>query len=72
MLNAGDGVVTEEDMELIMRQAGGASLGDAEVRTLIERVMASAGARENGMTFPVFAAALQGAAIDLSVDVPLE
>jgi len=69
---SGDGVVSKEDMELIMRQAGGASLTDVEIKSLIDNVFHEAGSRENGLTLPVFSASLKGINVGLAVEVPIE
>ncbi len=68
----GDGTVSSEDMDLIIRQAGGSSLSNAEIKALVENVLNHAGAEERGLKFPEFKAALDGAPIDLHVQVPLE
>ena len=70
---AGDGAVSREDMELIMRQMGGSSLSDAEVRALALRVFDAAGAPPTrGLTLAEFGAALEGGASQLSVEVPVD
>lgn len=56
-----------------MRQMGGSSLGDAEVRDLVKRVFKAAGAEPaEGLKLPEFKAALEGAKVNLCVDVPIE
>ena len=69
----GDGVVCREDMELVIRQAGGIYLTDEEIEQVIENVMKDAGEgvdREGGLTFSMFCDAMKDARIGLSVHVP--
>lgn len=68
----GDGVVSKDDMELLVRQAGGSALSDEEVDRLIETVFEKAGvARDRGLRLPEFRAALEGAQVGLHVEVPV-
>ena len=75
---AGDGVVSEKDMELILRQLGGSSLSDEEMSCIVKKVMEAAGggdgggaAGARGLTFDSYRAALEGHEVHLHVDVPL-
>lgn len=68
----GDGIVSAQDMELILRQAAGASLMELEINTLIEKVLDAAGGDEGGLTLREFKLALQGAPIGLLVEIPVE
>jgi len=68
----GDGVVSREDMSVVLRQLGGAAMGDAAVGELADRAFGEAGARD-GLRPADFAAALRDQ--DLSgmvVTVPSE
>ncbi|KAL4424997.1 hypothetical protein ABPG77_002882 [Micractinium sp. CCAP 211/92] len=68
----GDGAISEEDMEIVLRQLAGSSLSDDELKSIIAKVMRSAGVGERGLTFPEYKAALEGLEVDLHVEVPLE
>lgn len=68
----GDGIVSKEDMALIVRQSAGMSLTDAEVTVLLQRVLDKAGASDRGLDIIQFAAALESSPIGLCVDVPVE
>jgi hypothetical protein len=66
-------MISEEDMELVMRQMGGNSLGAEESRELVRRVMRTAGvAAGSGMSFPQYRTALEGVEIHLGVEVPVD
>jgi serine/threonine-protein phosphatase 2B regulatory subunit len=68
----GDGVVSREDMSVVLRQLGGAGLADAQVHELIDRAFGEAGVSD-GLRPGDFAAALKDQ--DLSgmvVTVPSE
>lgn len=68
----GDGVVSREDMSVVLRQLGGAAMGDAAVKELTDRAFGEAGARD-GLRPADFSAALRDQ--DLSgmvVTVPSE
>lgn len=68
----GDGVVSREDMSVVLRQLGGAGLADAAVHELIDRAFGEAGVSD-GLRPADFAAALKDQ--DLSgmvVTVPSE
>lgn len=67
----GDGIVSKEDMELIVRQAGGSSLTDSEVTAIVARVFEKAGAGERGLDLPEFKAALERAPVGLHVEIPV-
>lgn len=68
----GDGVVSKEDMELLVRQTGGSALGDDEVERLVARVFEKAGVgADKGLLLPEFRAALEGAQVGLHVEVPV-
>mmetsp|Transcript_5238 Transcript_5238/g.11462 ORF Transcript_5238/g.11462 Transcript_5238/m.11462 type:complete len:176 (+) Transcript_5238:110-637(+) len=67
-----DGIVSREDMGVMLRQLAGSSLSEEELRELVEKVMEEAGARD-GLDFDAFKKALEGS--DLSgmvVEVPVE
>lgn len=69
----GDGVVSREDMSVVLRQLGGAGLADAGVQELIDRAFGEAGVKGEGLRPGDFAAALKDQ--DLSgmvVTVPSE
>lgn len=68
----GDGAISEEDMEIVLRQLAGSSLSDAELKSIIAKVMRSGAASERGLTFPEYRAALEGLEVDLHVDTPVE
>ncbi|KAL4457899.1 hypothetical protein ABPG75_012764 [Micractinium tetrahymenae] len=68
----GDGAISEEDMEIVLRQLAGSSLSDEELKSIIAKVMRTAGVGERGLTFPDYKAALEGLEIDLHVEVPIE
>jgi serine/threonine-protein phosphatase 2B regulatory subunit len=55
----GDGVVSREDMSVVLRQLGGAGLADAAVHELVERAFGEAGAADGCLRLPDFAAALK-------------
>jgi len=66
----GDGVVSKEDMELIVRQAGGSSLTDNEIAAVVGRVFEKAGAGERGLDLPQFKLALERTPVGLHVEIP--
>ena len=68
----GDGIVSKEDMDLIIRQAAGSSLTDNEVAVLVKRVFQKAGASDRGLDLIQFAGALESSQVGLCVDVPVE
>jgi serine/threonine-protein phosphatase 2B regulatory subunit len=67
----GDGVVSKDDVELIVRQSGGASLSDDEVEH-VALACHTAGSGGDGLTFRDFEALLEGSNMGLCVDVPAE
>jgi serine/threonine-protein phosphatase 2B regulatory subunit len=67
----GDGIVSKEDMDLIVRQAAGSSLTEKEVSAVVERVFEKAGASEIGLDLPEFKAALERAPVGLHVEIPV-
>lgn len=67
----GDGMVCKEDVELVMRQAGGSQLSEDELRVAVDKVMEECGAKENGLSFQEFCQALRDAPVDLYVEIPL-
>lgn len=69
----GDGVISKEDMELIVRQSAGSSLSENEVQSLVEKVRSHAGVKSGeGLGYPEFKAAMDGIPIGLAVEVPIE
>jgi len=77
----GDGKVCEEDVELVIRQAGGAHLMDSEVKKVVHGVMeecyrriqsAGGDCGDEGMDFGQFCVAMGDAEVDLRVDIPTE
>lgn len=67
----GDGVVSEGDMELILRQRAGTTLLDDQVAAIIHRTMSAAGVDpKKGMTLSDYRAALADVDINLQVDIP--
>eukprot|EP00887_Chlorella_sp_A99_P001374 scaffold8.g1374.t1 len=69
----GDGAISEADMELVLRQRAGSSLGDAELHSVIRKVMRAAGVDpQKGMTFADYRAALGDAEIELHVEIPVD
>lgn len=68
----GDGAISEEDLEIVLRQLAGSSLAAGELRSIIAKVLRGAAASERGLTFPEYKAALEGVELDLHVEVPLE
>ncbi len=67
----GDGIVSKEDMQLIVRQAGGTSLTDNEVSAVVDRVFENAQAGERGLDLPEFKVALERAPVGLHVEIPV-
>lgn len=69
----GDGVVSADDMELMLRQLAGSTLSDGEVRILVSMALKQAGA-EKGLTREQFSAALTNTdlgAMCVSVDASM-
>jgi serine/threonine-protein phosphatase 2B regulatory subunit len=66
----GDGVVGPEDLEIVLRQLGGSSLSDPQIRDMVQRVMREAGASPEGITRGEFEAALGGLPLQMSVAFP--
>lgn len=61
-------MISEGDMELVLRQRAGASLGDEQLAAVIRRTMAAAGVDpKKGMTLSDYRAALADADINLQV-----
>ncbi|KAH7618847.1 putative Calcineurin subunit B type 2 [Nannochloris sp. 'desiccata'] len=67
----GDGIVSKEDMDLIVRQAGGSTLTDNEVAAVVGRVFENAGAGEKGLDLPQFKSALERTPVGLLVEIPV-
>lgn len=68
----GDGAISEEDMEIVLRQLAGSSLSDEELKSIIRKVMKNAAASDRGLTFAEYRAALEGQEISLHVEVPID
>ena len=68
----GDGIVSKEDIALIVRQAGGSTLDDEDVTALVEKVCLKAGAKESGLGLAEFKVALDGSQVGLNVEIPVE
>ena len=81
----GDGCVCHEDVELLIRQAGGAHLREEEVQRVVDRVMEECWKKNYdtpekktkktydqgwAMSFPEFCVALEDSDVDLYVDIP--
>ena len=60
----GDGVISRDDMELMLRQLAGTSPSEEDLSQIVSRTFQDAGAGPSGMTFEQFARVLQDA--DLS------
>lgn len=63
----GDGTVSPEDIEMIVRQLGGSSLSDADIKDVVARVLAEAGAPEGGLSRAHFAAVLEGCSLSMEI-----
>lgn len=72
LLPPGDGAISAEDMEHVLRQMVGASLAERELAGVVRATLAAAGAGPRGLTYPEYAAALGGTALQLRVQVPTE
>ena len=68
----GDGLICREDVEMMMRQAGGSQLSNDEVNRVVDKVMDACGAGEEGLDVAAFFEAMQNTPISLSVQVPTE
>lgn len=69
----GDGLVSGEDMELIIRQAAGSSLTSGEVDCLVKTVLKTGGGEKcSGLELKDFQSALEGASIGLLVEIPVD
>lgn len=69
----GDGFVSSEDMELIIRQAAGSSLTSGEVDCLVKTVLKTAGGDKcSGLELKDFHAALKNAHVGLLVEIPID
>jgi serine/threonine-protein phosphatase 2B regulatory subunit len=64
--------VSTEDMGIVLRQLAGSSLSDDELHSIISKVMRAAADPRRGLTFPEYKAALDGAGVELRVEVPVE
>ena len=67
----GDGVVSASDIELIVRQAAGASLSDDELKELASKV-AQQGSFDDGLTLQDFQDVLSDSNAVLGVDIPTD
>ncbi|KAG1672235.1 hypothetical protein FOA52_002936 [Chlamydomonas sp. UWO 241] len=71
----GDGVVSREDMTIMLTQLAGSSLGDDDMRDLVEQVMSKIGssAQLGGINLAAFKKALGSTNLDsMVVNVPVE
>lgn len=66
----GDGIVSASDIELIVRQAGGASMNDEEVRQLASTVAEQARYSDRGLTIQDFQDVLKDSDATLCVEIP--
>lgn len=66
-----DGMVSAEDLELMVRQLAGQSLSEEEVTTVVETALKEAGATKTGLSFEDLAKALEGAELNMDVELPL-
>lgn len=68
----GDGIISEEDLSLILRQLAGSSLTDGDIKVLAEKTMQTAGAKKHGLTIKDYAHAMKDVPIELHVEIPVE
>ncbi len=66
------GVVTYDDMQIMLRQLAGSSLSDEDINALVKRALSEAGA-PHGLTLQQFQATLSADELSgMVVDVPTE
>lgn len=72
MLLAATGVVTFDDMQIMLRQLAGSTLSDDEINTLVRRALAEAKAPQ-GLTLEAFKSTLSAQELSgMVVEVPTE
>ncbi|MEW5304141.1 MAG: hypothetical protein WDW38_003502 [Sanguina aurantia] len=68
----GDGIITRDDMTVMLRQLAGSSLSDSDLRGIIEAALTEAGA-PNGLNLAAFTAGLADADLsNMTVEFPVE
>ncbi|KAK9819212.1 hypothetical protein WJX74_006100 [Apatococcus lobatus] len=66
----GDGIVTADDLGLMLRHLAGSSLGEENITMIVQRAFEEGGVTGKGFAFDDFAHALQGSPVQLQVDIP--
>lgn len=69
----GDGVVSREDLELLLRQLAGTAFSDEQMKEVVQQALDEAGAAQRGeLTLPDFQKSLRRADLSaMKVEVPL-
>jgi serine/threonine-protein phosphatase 2B regulatory subunit len=67
------GVVSRDDLEIMVRQLAGSTLSDDDVKELVTAALAEAGSNSKGLSLQAFKAALKDQDLrGMVVDIPTE
>jgi len=68
----GDGILSKDDLELMLRQLAGSSLSLDYIQMVVEKAFKDAGVSKSGLSYEEFEAAMEGSRFHMHVDVPTD
>ncbi|KAK9845346.1 hypothetical protein WJX81_003956 [Elliptochloris bilobata] len=68
----GDGVISREDLELMVRQLAGSTFTDEQVQATVNAALKEGGSQAAGLTYEDMAGVLEGRDLDMTVEMPTD